>query len=107
MSIHQQNRSNKPKPKPWKTIGYRGFSTFLASDNDLLIFRRFGALNARLLLFLQDEIVVLEKALEQLETSHSSPNASDIHNGSFRQEALPQRTEMLQLLHTKVAQYSQ
>jgi hypothetical protein len=48
-------------PKAWKKIGYRGFSAFLNLDNDLLIFRRFGKLNIRLLLYLQDEIAVLEE----------------------------------------------
>ena len=77
----------KDKFKPWKTIGYRGFSAFLASDTDFLIFRRFGTLNARILLFLQDEITSLEEELERLELFHASPEAADVHNGSFRQEA--------------------
>jgi hypothetical protein len=95
-----------PQPKPWKEIGYRGFSAFLASDNDFLVFRRFGAINARLLLYLQDEIVVLEEELEELEAECMAKNADDIHNGSFRQEALPERTEILEALNVKVRQYS-
>jgi hypothetical protein len=95
-----------PQQKPWKEIGYRGFSAFLASDNDFLIFRRFGAINARLLLYLQDEIAVLEEELEELEADCMAKNAEDIHNGSFRQEALPERTEMLEALNVKVRQYS-
>jgi hypothetical protein len=94
------------QPKPWKEIGYRGFSAFLASDNDFLIFRRFGAINARLLLYLQDEIAILEEELEELETECMAKGAEDIHNGSFRQEALPERTGLLEALNVKVRQYS-
>lgn len=90
--------------KPWKEIGYRGFSAFLASDNDFLIFRRFGSLNARLLLYLQDEIAVLEQNLEQMETGYAVDGARDIHNGTFRHETLPKRTELLATLNTKVRQ---
>jgi hypothetical protein len=96
-----------PQQKPWKEIGYRGFSAFLASDNDFLIFRRFGAINARLLLYLQDEIAVLEEELEELEAECVAKNAEDIHNGSFRLEALPERTEILEALNMKVRQYSE
>jgi hypothetical protein len=96
----------KDKPKPWKSIGYRGFSAFLASDNDFLIFRRFGALTARTLLLWQDEITILEEELEKLEALHSSPSATDIHNGSFRQEALPERTKILFDIRLKLLQYS-
>jgi hypothetical protein len=92
--------------KPWKEIGYRGFSAFLASDNDFLVFRRFGAINARLLLYLQDEIAVLEQDLEHLEVLHSQDSAVDIHNGSFRQETLPQRKKLLDTLLAKVKEYS-
>jgi hypothetical protein len=94
------------QPKPWKEIGYRGFSAFLASDNDFLIFRRFGAINARLLLYLQDEIAILEEELEELETECMAKGAEDVHNGSFRQEALPERTEILEALNVKIRQYS-
>ena len=96
----------KDQVKYWKDVGYRGFSAFLASDDDFLIFRRFGALNARLLLYLQDEIVVLEEQLQQLEGIHASPAATDVHNGSFRQEAIPKRRELLEVISRKVRQYS-
>jgi hypothetical protein len=96
----------RKRSKPWKEVGYRGFSAFLASDNDFLIFRRFGSVNARLLLYLQDEIAVLEKDLEDLEDVHARDSADDIHNGSFRQDVLPARTRLLESLNVKVRQYS-
>jgi hypothetical protein len=94
------------RSKPWKEIGYRGFSAFIASDNDFLIFRRFGSLNARLLLYLQDQIAVLEEKLGKLEEHHMSDEAKNIHHGSFRQEELPERTELLEAIDKKVREYS-
>lgn len=111
MNPHQDSPGLKASPtkaelKPWKTIGYRGYSDFLSSDNNFLIFRRFGALNARLLLYLQDEIAQLESELRGLENFYLSEEAADIHNGSFRQESLPQRSELLAAIHVRIRQYS-
>ncbi|KAF2631335.1 hypothetical protein BU25DRAFT_407849 [Macroventuria anomochaeta] len=93
--------------KPWKDVGYRGFSAFLASDNDFLIFRKFGTLSARLLLYLQDEIAVLEEALRDIEDKHSGPTAPDLHNGSFRQDQLTERKALLDTLSVKVRAYNE
>jgi hypothetical protein len=92
--------------KIWKEIGYRGLSAFLASDNDFLTFRRFGRLNARLLLYLQDEITVLEEKLEKLEEEHMVDSAEDVHHGSFRKEALPERKYLLEEIKVKILEYS-
>jgi hypothetical protein len=104
--LHNQP-AQKPKRKFWKTIGYQGYSKFLATDNDFLIFRHFGVLNTRVLLLLQDEISVLEQELEALDFTHSQPSAADIHNGSFRRESLPQRRALLLEIHKKIKEYSQ
>ena len=93
-------------PKHWKEIGYRGYSAFLASDNDFMIFRRFGTLNARLLLYLQDQIAVLEGELEDLEATHADPAAADVNNGSFRQDPIPDRKVLLDEILGKVKEYS-
>jgi hypothetical protein len=105
-SVSRPYEMSQSQSKPWKEIGYRGFSAFLASDNEFLIFRRFGSLNTRLLLYAQDKIAVLEEALEALEANHAQEGAKDIHNGSFRQEALPERKTLLEELNIEVRQYS-
>ena len=101
-----QTLSQEEIEKPWKYIGYRGFSAFLASDDDFLIFRRFSTLNTRVLLFLQDQISVLESELNELDRKHSDKDAVDIHNGSFRQESEPRRTELLLDIHQSLKEYS-
>ena len=92
--------------KPWKYIGYRGFASFVASDNDFFIFRRFSNLTARVLLALQDEISELEEQLVIIDARLSDPHAPDIHNGAFRQETSKPRVELLREIETKLKAYS-
>ncbi|KAF2678230.1 hypothetical protein K458DRAFT_317324 [Lentithecium fluviatile CBS 122367] len=92
--------------KTWKVIGYRSFSRLLASRHDFLIFRRFGALISRILLRLQNDISIEEVRLNELEAQHSTGGAADIHNGSFRREELPERSELLSRIHAKLVQYT-
>ncbi|KAJ4142269.1 hypothetical protein NW754_009719 [Fusarium falciforme] len=57
--------------KPWKFIGYKGYAEFISSDDDWFILRRFGALNVRVALALQDEVSVLEEELKKLDATYS------------------------------------
>jgi hypothetical protein len=51
-------------PAPPQTFhSHATFGDFLASDPELLIFRRFNLLNARALLYLQSELMSLETQL--------------------------------------------
>jgi hypothetical protein len=72
--------------KPWKYIGYKGYSSFLASENDFLVFRRFSTASARIALRLQDRVAVLEENLSTCDRELGMKEAEDVHNGSFRQE---------------------
>jgi hypothetical protein len=92
--------------KPWKYIGYRGFTTFLDSDNNFLVFRRYGVLNARLLLSLQDKIAVEEKKLQDLELKLSRKESEDVHNGSFRQEMFGEREDALNEIYKLIKEYN-
>lgn len=90
------------RTKPWKYVGYQGFSRFIASDDDFLFFRRFGDLSVRVLLVLQDEIVRLEAQLDALNESLSEDTAPDGHNGSFRTEPSQDRNEILHKVISKL-----
>ncbi|KAL9121804.1 MAG: hypothetical protein Q9187_001641 [Circinaria calcarea] len=59
-----------------KAIGYAQLSQTLALDNDLSMFRRFGALNIRNILYLQSELQTLERKLTNLDG-----DANDITKG--------------------------
>lgn len=96
--------------EPWKYTGYKKYSWFLASDDDFLIFRRFGILNARVLLLLQDELTVAETKLKTLDEEYSLKNAPRLHNGSFRieqgEEKQQERRRLLLEIKDKVSEYS-
>ena len=96
--------------EPWKYTGYKKYSWFLASDDDFLIFRRFGTLNARVLLLLQDELTVAETKLKTLDEEYSLKNAPRLHNGSFRieqgEEKHQERRKLLLEIKDKVNDYS-
>ncbi|KAI0185565.1 hypothetical protein EV127DRAFT_441135 [Xylaria flabelliformis] len=72
--------------QPWKYIGYKRYAEFISSDGDLLIFRRFGILNARVGLFLQDKISMLEQKLANLDREFSRRDADPINNGTLRDD---------------------
>jgi hypothetical protein len=92
--------------KPWKFIGYRGYTSFIASDHDFYIFRRFKELNVRTALLLQDEISCLEEQLAQLDDTHRKTTAQDVHNGSFRDDAVEDRVLVLESISEKLYRYS-
>ena len=90
---------------PCKYLGYRAFSKWAASSEDALIIRRFNTLNARVLLFMQDEIVRIESDLEELDKQNI--RSSDlVHNGTFSEEHVQARNNLLGLLVHKLKAYS-
>lgn len=74
------------KEKPWKYVGYKVFSRWIASDPNFFVLRRFGTLNARVALSLQDEIAQLEEKLDYMDKHYSDRTTQDVHNGTFRDE---------------------
>lgn len=107
MSALHEAYDDDERRKPWKTLGYRAYSHLLNSHDNFLVFRRFGVLNARLMLALQDHIVILEEKLDKLDSLLSKPEAPDVHNGTFREDPVEERTQLLLDLRTKLKDYSQ
>lgn len=93
--------------KQWKYVGYRDFCEFAASDHDFLLLRRFDKLTTRALLALQDEIVELEDQLESFENRLMQSGASDVHNGTFREEKQEVRVALVKEIHSKLRIYCQ
>ena len=94
---------------PWKYVGYRVFAKWMASEQTFFIVRRFGALNTRVILALQDEIVELEQQLNHLDEDYSRKDANEnhTHNGSFRFDGFEDRRNLIQdILPEKLAKYS-
>ncbi|KAI5460085.1 hypothetical protein BGZ63DRAFT_426034 [Mariannaea sp. PMI_226] len=91
--------------KPWKFIGYPGYSKLISSDDDFFILRRFATLNTRVALALQDEICVLEEELNDLDRYCSSKETDDLNNGTFRGD-VKERKELVQIISKKLYHYN-
>jgi len=92
--------------KPWKYRGYKIFSKFVASDNDFFVIRRFGTLNARVILAMQDRISELEEQLDALDEQYSVLSCEDLNNGSFRDEPKQDRMDIINQLKPALLEYS-
>lgn len=92
--------------KPWKFIGYKGYTEFLSSEDDWFLLRRFGTLNVRVALALQDEISALEGQLKELDEGYSRRESPDRHNGRFRGDAEDRRA-LTELISDKLYRYSE
>ncbi|KAK8064434.1 hypothetical protein PG994_007072 [Apiospora phragmitis] len=77
----------------------------MASDDDLLIFRRFSVLNTRVLLSLQDKVCELEHELLELDQRYSGKDA-EINDGTFRRDVLD-RAELLGEIESALSRYSE
>jgi hypothetical protein len=82
--------------------GYRALSAFVNSSQShtFQIFRRFGDLNARCLLYLQDELCELESSLADMDKSQEGSETR-------RFDAHPERPALLQQITSKITEYSQ
>lgn len=76
--------------------------TWMASDDDFFVLRRFGKLGARIALLMQNRIAQLEEEL--LNEDIASRDARQ-HSGSFRNDPREQRNKILEELVEKLAKY--
>jgi hypothetical protein len=81
----------------------------MATDNAFLIVRRFGNLNARIALSMQDDIVQLEEKLDAIEKILCSKDQDwRLNNGSFREDPISARRDLIKdELPRKLAEYSE
>jgi hypothetical protein len=80
--------SEQQKKLAWKYKGYKEFSKWMASEDDFFVFRRFGRLNAGVVLWMQDRITQIETRLDEIhEMIANSPDIENRRNDSFRWDA--------------------
>ena len=84
---------NSPSPQPstlrrrsLRPDGYPSFAAFIAHDTDAAIYRRFGRLSARNLLYLQSELHALEGDLEALDAEDATLDAATLGGDEEVQE---------------------
>ena len=92
--------------KPWKYIGYKGYSEFLASESNFLVFKRFNTADTRIALVLQDRVSELTERLKEVDEKYSDKSAKDVNSSSLRRDQ-PDRKLLLQELHEALVKYSQ
>ncbi len=90
----------------WKDVGYPGFSILAGSSNDLFVLRRFSALNARVIMLMQDRIVRLEQELDEEDRACLRENGTQADSGTFRHEPRPKRLQILEELEDRLKRYS-
>ena len=85
--------------------GYRTFAEFIATDDELFVFRRFDRLNARNLLYLQSELIALEKQLSEYDSEDIEDGSKDAvlsarcwETLSLRAEEHPREAERMDLI---------
>lgn len=76
--------------------------TWMASDDDFFVLRRFGKLGARVALMMQNRIAQLEEEL--LNEDRASRDLGQ-HSGSFRNDPREQRTKLLEELVGRMEKY--
>ena len=82
--------------------GYPKFCKWAASDDDFFVLRIFGSTSARLVLYLQDQIMEQEKALKDADEKA----IRDCRNsGTFRKDRQEERMEILKKLLPMIERY--
>ncbi|KAF2874720.1 hypothetical protein BDV95DRAFT_626391 [Massariosphaeria phaeospora] len=98
------------RDQAWKYEGYQAFSRWMASEDDFFVFRRFEALNAGVILWMQDRITQVEKRLEEIhQRVADAPPEHKQKNCSFRWDAqyLRDRHELMRELSGLLHHYNQ
>lgn len=68
-SITMTSQIRPPLPVPSPPKGYPSVASYISSSPDLAVFRKFSSLNARNLLNMQTELMILEAELKELDTN--------------------------------------
>lgn len=103
-SVPEDATTQEADLRPWKWRGYPEFSKWMASDDDFFISRRFGTLNARVILMLQDRLTYLEEELVKEDESCAHEEQGD--NGTLRHDARKRRQEILTAISWALERYS-
>ncbi|KAL9618572.1 MAG: hypothetical protein Q9160_006756 [Pyrenula sp. 1 TL-2023] len=82
--------------------GYPRLAAFLDSDENFMIYRRFGYLQARVLLDKQNELQRLEK---ELEVDDESANEDDLGTGEVDSDIPSERKKLLMKIEAKYREY--
>ena len=95
-SSTMSNPTNGPKYQ-----GYAALSRFMTWTSGFMVFRNFGDLHVRNILYLQDEISVIEEKLRERDLQ----NDPNVEHGSRRRDPDPLRRGLMGQLRIKLKEY--
>lgn len=87
--------------------GYPSLATLMKSHENFMIYRRFGYLQARLLLEKQGELCALECALDQLDRKEAREDARQPMTRGLSDDRLSRRNSLLDLIGEKFCSYGE
>lgn len=79
--------------------------TWMASDDDFFVLRRFGKLGARVALYMQDQISALEEDLQIEDNLCRTAVKEESDSGTFRKDPRQLRQQIMNQLCIKLEQY--
>jgi hypothetical protein len=85
--------------------GYPRLAAFLDSDENFMLYRRFGFLQARLLLYKQDELREMEKELDRLDRIDEKKNATILKCREEDDVLFGKRKELFKKIEIKLKKY--
>ncbi|TKA72458.1 hypothetical protein B0A55_06891 [Friedmanniomyces simplex] len=90
----------------WQYHGYPALSKWMASANDFFILRRFSPLQARCLLYLQNEIAAIHRGLDDWDQYAQKRPKGTGQSGSFSNDPFTKRTTLLKQAIPLLQQYN-
>ncbi|KAF2230438.1 hypothetical protein EV356DRAFT_536371 [Viridothelium virens] len=109
-----RSRHDPPRPKGRSIVrqleecprGYPNAAAFLDSDENFMIYRRFGYLQSRLLLDKQDELRKLENKLDRLDTVDARDHPKRLTTTDLKAVEAAPRKELLKETEVKFREYA-
>lgn len=92
---------------PTQPRGYPSLANFLNSHESFMIYRRFGFLQARLLLEKQGELCDLERMLNRVDQIEVRENMRQPTTRNLSNQSLPRRQDLLTLIEQKFCSYGE
>lgn len=88
-------------------MGYPRLAAHIDSETNTHLYRRFGYLRTRSLLYLQDELICLERRLRQMDVADSEEEPYRLVERSFDVEDDPKRQALFVQINTKLKEYDE
>jgi hypothetical protein len=85
--------------------GYPSLATFLDSDENFMLYRRFGYLQSRLLLDKQADLRELEEQLDNFDEEVAQSRPGDLTTRDLRPEDISKRKELMDEIEARFCEY--